>query len=116
MRHRLLLGPALGIGLLLLTPRIAAADGLLTLFGGVSPFTFSGDAGSHSNTSVSYGGSLTFKGTFGVDIDFGLSDHITGVQDAHSDNARSFVANVIVDVGPKRGRLQPYASGGGGFL
>jgi hypothetical protein len=117
MAQRLVLSLCLSGALLLLVPAVAGADGLLTLFGGATPFS-SNAASSPSHTSLAYGGTLTFKvkGSVGAEVDFGYSNHITGLAGIDTDNARSFVGNMSVDIGPKHGRIQPYVSGGGGLL
>jgi hypothetical protein len=98
---------------LLFLPSPASADTLFTVFGGLTTFS---SALTKAGPSVSYGGSLAFKKKFGIEVDFGYSNDYGKTPDLEADNARTFMVNAIVDAGPRRGRLQPYVSGGAGLI
>lgn len=101
---------------LLLLPGSARADGLFTLFAGSTVFKADFGQTSESHSSLVYGGTLTFKRKAGIEIDWGYANHYTGETDVDTDNARTLVFNFITDIGPKRGRVQPYVSAGAGLI
>jgi hypothetical protein len=102
-------------GLLIFTVSgVAAAQSSATFFIGTSTFDANSYAGHKSG--LTYGGSVAFKRDMGVEVDWGYSNHVTGVAEVVNDSARTLMVSFIADLGPQRGRVQPYLVVGGGWM
>jgi opacity protein-like surface antigen len=114
MKRRLVLILTVVAAFIVIMPRSAGADTLLTPFAGI---TFGGDA---SNGQPLFGGSIAFMGggILGGEVDyayypdfFDIENEFSFLTDSH---IQTFMANLII--GAPLGVVRPYVVGGVGLL
>lgn len=117
MRIRNFAGAALVTALISGAPSTASADLMFTPFIGVAT------GGVTADTTMSFGGGLTWMGAgaVGFDLDFGYTPDFFGPSgdDFGDNNVTTFMLNAIIGapVGGQRGPgIRPYAVGGIGLL